>query len=253
MNEGHVARFRAEGDLPDSDEAELDEDQDAGEVDEDGAPARKRTKTGGASEATVPKWSNPDPYTVLPPVTEGAALPKKDIVKVIRKAKVDTNHAAATKAANEGDFISFNFDAENGDDDMSEDEPPPGAPTGPRSFSHLNHLHPDRQSTADLSTVEVGNDAWRQPPPIARDPNGPPPPPPGTIIPTDAEIRQALGDNMQSNKRKRAPRERQDRDIVAEWEADGISDPIPWRTDYSVTSSPAMKYVFATPKLEQIY
>ena len=59
------------------------------ESDEDNAP-RKRAKLEDHSDAGAarPKWSNPDPYTALPP-PEAVGGPKKDIVQVIRKAKVD--------------------------------------------------------------------------------------------------------------------------------------------------------------------
>lgn len=62
------------------------------------------------------KWSNPDPYTALPP--PGEARKTKDFVRLIRKARVEQN-AGVNKASGGGDFISLDADA------------PPPLPVGP--------------------------------------------------------------------------------------------------------------------------
>lgn len=98
---------------------------------------------------SAPKWSNPDPYTVLPPPDESQKK-RKDVVKLIRKARNATEQDVAPSnalTAND-DFISLNFENEaNVLDDASDNAEAeegngvPGAPSGPRQFSHLNALH----------------------------------------------------------------------------------------------------------------
>ena len=82
---------------------------------EDDVP-RKRAKVEPTEAPARPQWSNPDPYTVLPP-PETLGAPKKDIVQVIRKAKNEqaSKSEGADNVAGNADFISFNF----GDDDNS--------------------------------------------------------------------------------------------------------------------------------------
>ncbi|KAI9732555.1 MAG: hypothetical protein M1834_003890 [Cirrosporium novae-zelandiae] len=94
--------------------------QSCSETGDDEEPPKKkvtkesiRTRHDGSE---IPKWSNPDPYTVLPPVDE--THKKKDIVKLIRKARItsegDKVEVSNAVTAND-DFISFDF----GDDDGS--------------------------------------------------------------------------------------------------------------------------------------
>lgn len=133
---------------------------------------------------SVPKWSNPDPYTVLPPPDETQAK-KKDVVQLIRKAKViHTEKAVSTNpVADNDDFISFNF----GDEVielLSEPALPKNTPTGPAHFSHRNHLHPERPSRAPGATAPSANPSSLGPPPsdignpVPPPPKTPPPPPP---------------------------------------------------------------------------
>ncbi|KAL3424418.1 poly(A) RNA polymerase cid14 [Phlyctema vagabunda] len=107
-------------------------------------PKKKMARTGqkAADGDSVPKWSNPDPYTALPPPDESLRK-KKDVVKLIRKARVEGGSAAKTEEAAE-DFISFDF---GGDEDEDKDDESdagnlgvPGAPTGPR-YSHRDNIH----------------------------------------------------------------------------------------------------------------
>ena len=98
-------------------------------------PTKRRAVAKESTEAAnAPKWSNPDPYTVLPPVDEEPRK-KKDVVKLIRKARIaiEKEEAAQNEVAANDDFISFG----NEDQDSSEDEDykssgVPRAPTGPR-------------------------------------------------------------------------------------------------------------------------
>jgi non-canonical poly(A) RNA polymerase PAPD5/7 len=63
---------------------------------------------GSMNEVFRSKWSNPDPYTVLP---AGDVAKKRDVVKLIRKAKVAVAPIPNGLEANE-DFISFGFEPE---------------------------------------------------------------------------------------------------------------------------------------------
>ncbi|KAF2857564.1 Nucleotidyltransferase [Piedraia hortae CBS 480.64] len=99
MNEDDQPRFR---EVISSSESATSSD------DKEDETTQKRVKMVHESPLSVPKWSNPDPYTVLPPPgTQTAA--KKDIVQLIRKAKMEAaskeqgNNAVTTNQ----DFISF--------------------------------------------------------------------------------------------------------------------------------------------------
>ncbi|KAL9042202.1 MAG: hypothetical protein Q9214_003855, partial [Letrouitia sp. 1 TL-2023] len=97
------------------------------------------SETNGASSA--PRWSNPDPYTSLPPVDE-AQRKRKDVVKMIRKARIVTGKDSLTESsvvAND-DFVSFGFESDDmasssSHGEMSESLGISGAPIGPRAFS----------------------------------------------------------------------------------------------------------------------
>ena len=113
--------------------------------------AREPTADAQTEGASVPRWSNPDPYTVLPP-TDETQRKKKDVVKIIRKARIVSENVVNTKSqvATNDDFISFGFgndlNQEQDEDGVTDDEQEPGkgvpgAPSGPRQFSHLQNLH----------------------------------------------------------------------------------------------------------------
>ena len=112
-------KFRNPADLTDSEEDEMIESED----DLHAIPASKKIKVAAADTPapSAAKWSNPDPYTALPPPTETTGK-GFDVVKLIRKAKISE---AANKTEQEfkhnDDFISF-----DGLNDFF-----PDAPTGP--------------------------------------------------------------------------------------------------------------------------
>ena len=130
-------KFLALDDVTDSDEAEMDVSSA-----EEGEPPRKRLATDVAVSVMAAncQWSNPDPYTVLPPIDEPVGK-RKDFVKMIRKAK----NAAAQQKAEESnpvvandDFISF------GDLDFDVPEPPANAPANaPRGPRNTRNPHSD--------------------------------------------------------------------------------------------------------------
>ncbi|KAL1968535.1 hypothetical protein VTN77DRAFT_1745 [Rasamsonia byssochlamydoides] len=126
-------KFAPLDELTDSDEAEMDVSSDD---DEDGSrpPRKKRAVEADTAKAPpAPKWSNPDPYTVLPPPDE-TQTKKTDVVKLIRKARLAAAAPPVTRTdavtTNE-DFISFDFDDDL--DGPKEPEPPENAPKGPKN------------------------------------------------------------------------------------------------------------------------
>ncbi len=130
----HAVKYIPVEDVSDSEDAAMDESDE--DQDEGAEPLHKKHKAAAAADGdSVPRWSNPDPYTVLPPVDESLRK-KKDMVKLIRKARVasGSEHTAKTEATTD-DFISFDFS----NDDLAVDAPEDtgtrmqGAPIGGRS------------------------------------------------------------------------------------------------------------------------
>jgi non-canonical poly(A) RNA polymerase PAPD5/7 len=273
MNEGPT-KFLAFDDLSDSrsDDMSLESASEEGE-----APTQKKSRTAAQVEddgASVPKWSNPDPFIVLP-AEDPLKKKKKDIVQLIRKAKITAAEAAATTnaVADNDDFISL-------DDDET---PPQAIPTGPSSFSHRNQLHPERTSNAPGSSFVAPGSAFTPinasslgpppglgltsesiplppPPPSNPPPPNPPPPPPlvgsldqvgsmgsGNVWPPPS-VEAAVGGGSntrshepsqatRSNKRKRSPTELGD--IIPEWVSDApVGTRAPWTVeDHSRTEN----------------
>lgn len=112
--------YKAFDQLSDSDEADMDMSDSENESAEPTAK-RARTTHQDVSGDSVPKWSNPDPYTALPP-TEESDKKKKDMVQLIRKARVQAAQGPRTSLpADDEDFIRCDTDSE-GDDDKNDDE-----------------------------------------------------------------------------------------------------------------------------------
>lgn len=112
--------YKAFDQLSDSDEADMDMSDSENESAEPTAK-RARTTVQAASGDSVPKWSNPDPYTALPP-TEDSDKKKKDMVQLIRKARVQAAQGSRTSLpADDEDFIRCDTDSD-GDDGNDDDE-----------------------------------------------------------------------------------------------------------------------------------
>ena len=63
-------------------------------------------------EVNIPRWSNPDPYTILPPLND-VSRKRKNVVKLIRKARIVADDRAKSNSTAAGDdFISFGLDDE---------------------------------------------------------------------------------------------------------------------------------------------
>lgn len=121
-------RFRSLADLSDSEEEEMDMSESDDGMKNDQSPSltsdterptkrQNMAKSKTVDEEAVPKWSNPDPYFVLPPIDERNRK-KKDPVKFIRKAfkPAEENTPQENQVTSNDDFISFDIEiAEDGD------------------------------------------------------------------------------------------------------------------------------------------
>ncbi|GAP89487.1 putative DNA polymerase sigma [Rosellinia necatrix] len=109
------ATYRDVDELSDSDEVDMDI-SDNGDSDSNAAdrPAkRQRTDLSAAAAAqdAPKKWSNPDPYTALPPPE---STRKKDVVQLIRKARVQAEAQKPAVSSEAADFISCDFSDDDG-------------------------------------------------------------------------------------------------------------------------------------------
>lgn len=120
--------------LTDSDEAEMEESSSENEDCDLERPRKKRAMepVAIAPPAEQPKWSNPDPYTALPPPDE-TQVKRPDFVKLIRKARISATAAeplvGGDAVTTNDDFISFGADDEDFEIDNA---PPENAPLGPK-------------------------------------------------------------------------------------------------------------------------
>ncbi|KAH6617688.1 hypothetical protein B0J18DRAFT_258448 [Chaetomium sp. MPI-SDFR-AT-0129] len=121
--------YRPLNELSDSDEAEMDISGD--EAGSDGEPSIKRARVGmerSESDNKAPKWSNPDPYTALPPESSTQGK-KRDVVRMIRKSRVQETETRASLPSETADFISFDTESEHSGDDLDHGEEPLSATT----------------------------------------------------------------------------------------------------------------------------
>ena len=147
--------YKAFGDLSDSDEADMD----ISDASDDGsaAPAQKQARVAvnqSTSDDNTPKWSNPDPYTALPP-TDESRQKKKDVVHLIRKARVQPAKDSKVSVPSEAeDFIRCDVDSDESEGEgIVIGQGVPGAPTGPRAAS-------SRASANGFSSTVAQNPAY---------------------------------------------------------------------------------------------
>lgn len=108
--------YRAFDQLSDSDEADMDISDDENDSTQPNAK-RARTVADSKSADEAPKWSNPDPYTALPP-EQDPDKKKKDVVQLIRKARVETAKSTRTSLlADDEDFIRCDSGSEDNADE----------------------------------------------------------------------------------------------------------------------------------------
>lgn len=239
------ATYRDVDALSDSDEAamEISDDSDAGM--DSAEPAAKRTRLSKAATdegQEAPKWSNPDPYTALPPPDESQRK-KKDVVQLIRKARVEADAQKPSAAEEAADFISCDF---------SDDE---------------NEKLDDKPALASNPSlrVPVGSSNNRLPPPppppissLPPRPSFPPPPDPsakrskkGDKNPADPATYSGFGNRKRTfddqiklphallKKPQKIPTHKK---VIMEYRVKQGEDPCPWvESDHSDTALPAVR------------
>ncbi|KLU82517.1 DNA polymerase sigma [Magnaporthiopsis poae ATCC 64411] len=150
--------YRALGDLSDSDEAEMDisgNEQEGGSVKASAHGSKKRRLAAeDASGNSVPKWSNPDPYTAAPP-PDISQQKKKDVVHLIRKARVQPTAGLKPAVPQESaDFIPCNLDDSDGEDFVA--LPPDNSRRGGQLDASLSSKTPHTLSLPAAPTSNLG-------------------------------------------------------------------------------------------------
>ncbi|KAL9585559.1 MAG: hypothetical protein Q9212_001453 [Teloschistes hypoglaucus] len=230
-------------------------------------PAKRRATTQVSQDsnqaASVPKWSNPDPYTVLPPVDEPQRK-RKDVVKIIRKARIpgEKELTDQSQAAANDDFISFGLEGDNvsnkenrssspSEPEITEGRGMPGAPVGPRSFSHLNNLYDVAGGAPGI--VEARPSASDLGPPPSMTYSLPEKPEHNVKIqqyyPDQAEAlgnrKRTHNDEIVGQARANAKGKKQpvaNGSILGQWVAHGSTDPTPWLVDdHRLTENPGFR------------
>ena len=214
---------------------EVAESSEGDDSDDDGP--RKRTKVEASDAPAAPKWSNPDPYTVLPP-PETLGAPKKDIVQTIRKAK-NEQASKVDKVADNSDFISFNFDDDE-DNDAEMDPPSPPvtkspAQTGEPTFSHRDSFH-RKTSTSNLSQTNGASASFT---PINQRSQAP------VSISSDSDYAQQpsiVPERVSRPPKRKARDTRQLGDVTEEWQSIDDQPVAPWCTrDHSATANVGLR------------
>ncbi|RGP63884.1 DNA polymerase sigma subunit [Fusarium longipes] len=231
LGEDGIAKFRDVDQLSDDDELEMDISSSS----EAEGPSKKRARTNdddGSGDA-APKWSNPDPYTALPCPDESTRK-KKNMVELIRKARIEEQEAKAAATTEAEDFISFDLTEDEESSDEEEQEAPPPPPREP-------------------------------PPPIEQPPPPPPNAPSGPRNDLDKprapvnelmEARKAANSGLGSRKRtaddvikppdygqlKKATTKPSKGVLLPSWQPKANEDPCPWDTvDHSATTNMAFR------------
>ncbi|XP_044718991.1 cid1 family poly A polymerase domain-containing protein [Hirsutella rhossiliensis] len=150
------AKFRNVDEMSDDEEIAMEMSSQSSQSGiENPAPKRARTqaKVDDAAD-TVPKWSNPDPYTALPCPDEGTRK-KKDMVKLIRKARVEDvqpNTDAPPEAEN---FISF----DSSDEEDNRPPPPISLPPRPPPLPRTDHPDAGKNTSSAVTDTKSTRDA----------------------------------------------------------------------------------------------
>ncbi|KAH7019008.1 hypothetical protein EDB80DRAFT_869684 [Ilyonectria destructans] len=224
------AKFRAIDELSDDDELEMEISSSSEKSDTEG-PSRKRARTAAdaASGDAAPKWSNPDPYTALPCPDESQRK-KKDVVKLIRKARLEADSKPTTTTDAE-DFISFDL---SDDEEDSPDEAPPPPPKEPPPLPPLPPPPPPPTAPSGPRALAASQPA----------PKDLPLPPPDRNGPLGSRKRTANDeikppDYGQLKKVSMKPAKGL---LVPSWQPKASEEPCPWATvDHSATSNMAFR------------
>ncbi|KAI9803271.1 MAG: hypothetical protein M1825_002062 [Sarcosagium campestre] len=134
LPENQTRKFLSVEDISDSDEREIEESQSDGSDSshderssrptdnnqtETQEPPRKRLAVAD-SASEKPKWSNPDHAAIV--ATEEASKKRRDVVKLIRKARITTDIEPRAAAPANDDFISLSLDGDLAGDDHRDSE-----------------------------------------------------------------------------------------------------------------------------------
>lgn len=234
--------YRALDQLSDSDEADMDISDDENDS---AQPTAKRARTAANSTSAdeAPKWSNPDPYTALPP-EQDADKKKKDVVQLIRKARVEPAKSTRTSLlADDEDFIRCDSGSEDGSDEEEFIDPLTynsqrshnrGAPQQP-----INAIVPAASTTSlgpsKASAVPAANKATRR---IEFDMDTP--------RSSDLGSRKRTHDDVLKlpahAQLKSAPKRPSGGSIVSEWRTKKGENQSPWVTSPSSTTQVNVRY-----------
>ncbi|KAK4206578.1 putative Poly(A) RNA polymerase protein [Rhypophila decipiens] len=126
-DEGAGSTYRNLSDVSDDEEADMDISDDSSSHSGSDAqePRHKRPRSNVVGSATgddVPKWSNPDPYTALPPEAAAQRAKNKDVVQLIRKARVQPKEVKTSDPSQAEDQVAEDFISLDVDSDESDDE-----------------------------------------------------------------------------------------------------------------------------------
>ncbi|OAL39403.1 hypothetical protein AYO20_01273 [Fonsecaea nubica] len=137
-NSTSKSKFRNVDELTDSEEEEMAQSDEDEEV---ARRANKRARVNGPESPAMlapPKWSNPDPYTSLPPQAEAPAK-RIDVVKLIRKARIDgTRSLENVNLAH--DFISFDSEEQTPGEKSVSPAPRSELPLAPKASARRGEI-----------------------------------------------------------------------------------------------------------------
>jgi len=200
-------------------------------------PSNKRARLAveqTASDSNTPKWSNPDPYTALPPETATQGK-KTDVVKMIRKSRVQEKEVRTALPSQSADFISFDSDSDNADDDADDQEQK--APAGgvlPNAPEQPNLQLPPKPVVSKLGTAPL----------LLPDP-----------ISSALGSRKRTHDDeikMPHTRLKKATKMPSGGGITKEWLPDPELDSIPWmEADHSQSANMAIWYARSAVSLAE--
>lgn len=158
-----AAKFRNLDELSDDDEVAMDISDQEPESEDENPKKRIRTDKASESDNATPKWSNPDPYTALPCPDE-TTRKKRDMVKLIRKARVEETKPNTESPPEAEDFIAIGMSSDEGDNEGDDEHAAPAIdlqlprrpPTGPRA-DRLEVT--SARATSGGATLQNGNPA----------------------------------------------------------------------------------------------
>ena len=215
--------------------------------------------SGQIGKISTPRWSNPEYYTALPPPDESQRK-KKDVVRLIRKARIviQNNKEEQGQVVANDDFISLNFSGDQSQDDdfhnvdaklRTNGGGMPGAPSGPRAFSHLQNLHAESSNGAPASNGAFQTTQVTGPPPsssiLVQDQHQ-------QVEPIDLNgqlKRKRAGDDEYADLDLRRPPKRKrgiggisNGYVLEEWSMNGVQDPVPWLSQsHKLTGDPGFR------------